>query len=469
MRKKKEQKLSVRLSLIYTVLFFIIINLFGAWMIFDVHHTELDMAVFDADSRVMDLLHTLENSTLPKGEGREDFLQERLVSLLGGIITTTNGAEIWNADGTPAASSVARSLPVTEELLHPDDMLMQKIVRDEQHTELLVSGSFSFADQEYVLIVSTDISEIDQAKRRYISRLLLFDAAGGFLIAFLILWLSGRVARPLAELSRKVDAIAAGNYQEELKEDSGILEVNNLSHSVSLMQGQISERIHDLKEKNEEQERFIGSLTHELRTPLTTIIGYSSLLKGKAEDPALETGLDQIHKSGVRIQSLTESLIRLLTIDQDPLDLQEVDLNHVLSECVEAMQTKAEQNGVSLSMEGTDAPVLAATDPGLLSILITNLMDNAVKAVDGCPQKNVTAALRNHAIVIADTGKGIPEEDQKKIFEPFFMVDRSHKHTYGGFGLGLAICARIRDVLDLKLDLQSEVNKGTVITVSFPH
>lgn len=468
MSNLKVQKLSVRLSVVYTVLFFIIINLFGAWMISDVHRTERVMVQFEADSRVMDLLHVLENSSLPAGESKEDFLQEKLISQLGGSITTINGAEIWNAEGKPVASSLARSLPETEDLLFPGDLLMQKTVEEAGRTELLVSGAFTFANDDYVLIVSTDVSQIAQAHERYIGRLLLFDAAGGILIVLLILWLSGRVARPLIELSNQVDAIAQGNYQEVLKQDSGIIEVNHLSRSVSLMQQQISEQIGSLKEKNEEQERFIGSLTHEIRTPLTTIIGYSSLLQAKVQDPAMQEGLQQIHKSGVRIQLLTESLIRLLTVDHESLQLQEVDLCRILQECVESLQAKADAAGVLLQLEGTQEPTAVVTDAGLLSILVTNLIDNAIKAVDGCTEKKVTVSLANRSIIVADTGKGIPDEDQKKVFEPFFMVDRSHKHTYGGFGLGLAICARIRDVLHLSLKLQSKVPEGTRITVFFP-
>lgn len=453
-------KLSTKLALIYSILFFAVINLFGAWMIFDVHHTELTNAAFDANDQTSNLVNLLENS--PSGS-----LTSNLMNAFSGMTAYTRGAEVVDADGKVAASSLTRTLDVTEEMLSPGDVLIQKVQRNASGDDLLISSALQYQGKSYVLIYVTDITKIYQARRRYVRSLLLFDAIGGVLIAALILLISRGISRPLADLTARVNRIAGGDFTASLPSAAAITEVQELSRSVGIMQGQIAERIHELQQKNEEQERFIGSLTHEIRTPLTSIIGYSSLLIGNSSDPQTKESLQMIHASGVRIQELTQSLIRLLTVDREELRREPTDLRALCSDVLRQYVQKAEEKGVTLAAEYHGSSE-AITDPGLLSILLSNLVDNAIKAVDGCEEKKVVLSCSEGRVMVCDTGKGIPKEDISKIFEPFFMVDRSRKHSLGGFGLGLAICAKIRDALRLQMEIQSEVGKGTEVTVQFP-
>lgn len=498
-------KLSSKLSIVYSLLFFAVINLFGIWMIFDVHKTELRSVTFDANDQTMNILHVLgeeggeisaeycetEQSTEPevfsesvkkqtsgsgqsetgKGQTEEQarhILGRRLLSVLGGAKATRRGAEIRKEDGSLLFTSLWKDLNVTEELMNPGDMLIQDIQKNGDETDLLVSGSFVYGDEPYILIYTTDITDVYKAQRRYIGSLLIFDAIGGVLIAIFIMIISKGISKPLSSLTESVNQIAAGDLEVKLPEDGDTAEVRQLSVSVGIMQEQIRNRIGELQERNEEQERFIGSLTHEIRTPLTSIIGYSSLLGPFAKDPQMKEGLSMIHSGGVRIQKLTESLIRLLTVDKEEIKPEPTDLRELCDKVAEQYKLKAEEKGITLTVRADKAESMVSTDAGLASILISNLVDNAMKATWDCQIREVEIICNGSSVTVKDTGKGIPREEISKIFEPFFMVDKSRKHTYGGFGLGLAICAKIKDVLGLKMEIQSQVGIGTEVTVQFP-
>ena len=205
-------------------------------------------------------------------------------------------------------------------------------------------------------------------------------------------------------------------------------------------------------------------MTHEIRTPLTSIIGYSSLLLPRAPEGPVREGLTQIHSGGLRIQSLTESLIRLLTLEKDPVQAEEIDLPAFLQKTAEAYALRLKEGDIALSIEGEGT---AVTDPGLLSILVSNIIDNAIKAMADSDEKKLTLFSAPSKLIVTDTGRGIPADDIEKIFEPFYMVDKSRKHSLGGFGLGLAIVSKIRDVLGLTLSIESKPGKGTSVTIQF--
>lgn len=463
-------KLATKLTVAFTGLFFVIVSLFGIYMVASAFHTELDNAIYEANDRVTSIMTVLktgaaqeaQKSDARTNETAAEILQERLLTASGGAYAYSRGSEIRNDQGEKIASSLRRSLTISEDMLLPGDMLMQAIQKNGQERDLIVTGQFSYAGANYTLVNLTEITNIYSARFSYIRDLILFDTIGGAIAAICILMLSRSVTRPLTILAGSVDRIAEGDYSASLPEDCGITEIRTLSHSVKEMESQIASRISELEQKNEEQERFIGSLTHEIRTPLTSIIGYSSLLSMKAEDPAMKSGLSQIHSAGNRIQDLTKSLVGLLTIGKDAPEMKELKLEELLKEAANQYQIKAEQFGAEVTVAGTGS---AVTNPGLLSIVVSNFLDNALKAVDGQPERRVNLSCEDRLITIADSGCGIPEEDLEKVFEPFYMVDKSRKHRYGGFGLGLAICAKIRDVLGLEYEITSKVEKGTTICI----
>ncbi|MEE3481023.1 MAG: HAMP domain-containing sensor histidine kinase [Lachnospiraceae bacterium] len=461
-------KLATHLAIVYSVLFLVIINLFGGMMVFSAYREEMQNAVYEANDQTASLTNVLGAVPDASEHTRDrEMLSNRLGTYYGGLSTHTRGAELWTDDmNTLIATSLRREI-LRPEGFHVTEGELSHWVQHYSGTryELLVAGTFDFNSSGYTLIYTTDVTYIYTDRQTYIRNLLLFDLLGGLLIVFAILLISKSITRPLSRLTDQADRIAGGDYTTALSEESNITEISELSRSVGIMQGQIEERIATLEEKNEEQERFIGSLTHEIRTPLTSIIGYASLLLPKAEEGPMKEGLRQIHSGGLRIQSLTESLIRLLTVEKEPLVPEEIDLPAFLQKAAEGYTLRLKEAGITLTMEGSGT---AVTDPGLLSILVSNIMDNAIKAMADSSEKRLTLVSSPSELTITDTGRGIPSDDMEKIFEPFYMVDKSRKHSYGGFGLGLAIAAKIRDALGLTLSISSAPGKGTSVRIHFP-
>ena len=460
-------KLATRLSIVYSALFLVVINVFGAFLIFSVYRTEVSNAVYEANDQTASLTNVLSAPPgLSETASDEEVLSGRLSTYYGGLNASTRGASIRYADGKQEiASSLTRELILPEGLTPVSGELSHRIqnYRGNRY-ELLVVGAFDFNGSSYSLVYTTGVTYIFTDRKAYIRDLLLFDAVGGLLIVLVILLISKSITRPLSRLTEQTDRIADGDYTTALPEESKIAEIRGLSRSIGIMQSQIEERIATLEEKNAEQERFIASLTHEIRTPLTSIIGYSSLLLPRAPEGPVREGLTQIHSGGLRIQSLTESLIRLLTLEKDPVQAEEIDLPAFLQKTAEAYTLRLKEGDIALSIEGEGT---AVTDPGLLSILVSNIIDNAIKAMADSDEKKLTLFSAPSKLIVTDTGRGIPADDIEKIFEPFYMVDKSRKHSLGGFGLGLAIVSKIRDVLGLTLSIESKPGKGTSVTIQF--
>lgn len=212
---------------------------------------------------------------------------------------------------------------------------------------------------------------------------------------------------------------------------------------------------------------FTANVSHELKTPLTAILGSSELLQSgvvKPEDVPRFVG--HIRQEAARLLSLIEDIIRLSQLDEGmELQLETADLSVLTRDAVQELQEKAERAQVQLHLQ-TDVCV-RQTVPRLVHEIVFNLVENAIKYNAAGGSVNVT--LRAEGVLeVKDTGIGIPVEHQERVFERFYRVDKSHSRQTGGTGLGLSIVKHACSTLGAAIQLQSEVGKGTVITVTFP-
>lgn len=494
-------KLRNQMTMHFSLLVFFVLNVFGVLMIQTVFHQELETEEYRIYEVFTNIEYILENGTAEENLdeampelgswNKEDtdenqntvsidkklsalqhqkILKRRLYAAFGGMAANSRGAVLYDGDGNVVATTLRHTLSVPEDMFLPGEDLEHHIVNGNPQ-ELLVSGEINDQGNRMTLVYSSDISEIFDARRKYLKWLLLFDVVGGTALLLLISFISGKITKPLQRLTEQADAIAAlanadtiGSELQDRKA-STIEEISRLSSAINTMQEEIEKRITELEEKNEEQERFIGALTHELRTPLTAIIGYASLFEARATDEADKAAFREIHQNGKRLQGLSEALMRLLTISKDSPEYGKIDLRELCEEAAGAYQKRIDEWGVHLTIEGA---ATVASDHDLLLILVSNLLDNALKAVKEKERKEIIIQVSSQSLSVTDMGKGIPKDDIKKIFEPFFMVDRSRKRTYGGFGLGLAISAKIRDALHLDIKVESDEGKGSRFTIVFP-
>lgn len=226
------------------------------------------------------------------------------------------------------------------------------------------------------------------------------------------------------------------------------------------------------KQRSEELRReFTANVSHELKTPLHAILGYSELMKSGMAAPEDMCGFsEKIYTQAKRLLALVEDTLRLSRLDEGAQDLQktQLDLLEAARHGVGELSGPAELGNIRLELEGE--PVQICAIPQLVSAIIFNLTDNAVKY--SRPGTAVTVRVEDRGqwaqLTVADRGIGIPQEYRERVFERFFRVDKSHSKEVGGTGLGLSIVKHAAAILGADVELESQVEKGTTVTVKFP-
>ena len=229
----------------------------------------------------------------------------------------------------------------------------------------------------------------------------------------------------------------------------------------------------DISEKafaERNRREFTANVTHELKTPLQSIIGSAELLESglvKPEDTSRFVGT--IRKEATRLVNLIDDIIRLSQLDENcEPPAETVDLAEVATEVLEALKPFAEQRKVKLSLSGESCTILGVRR--YLYEIIYNLCDNAIRynKENGSVSVCIGKEKEKNVISVSDTGIGIPPEHQSRIFERFYRVDKSHSKATGGTGLGLSIVKHALQYHNGKIELTSEAERGTAITVKLP-
>ena len=215
---------------------------------------------------------------------------------------------------------------------------------------------------------------------------------------------------------------------------------------------------------------FTANVSHELKTPLQGIIGSAELLEnGLVKQEDVPRFIGHIRSEAQRLVTLIGDIIRLSQLDEgEPMPAEPVELLALAREAAESLQSAAAARNVTITVEGE--PVELTGVRRLLYEIVFNLCDNAVKynTDGGRVQVTVTKENETAAVTVRDTGIGIPPDQQDRVFERFYRVDKSHSKASGGTGLGLSIVKHAVQYHHGAIHLQSEVGKGTEIRVTFP-
>lgn len=214
---------------------------------------------------------------------------------------------------------------------------------------------------------------------------------------------------------------------------------------------------------------FTANVSHELKTPLTAISGYAELLEnGMVEEERKPHFYQEIRKNAERLFSLINDIIRLSELDRskEEPDFMEMDLYECVRDCMEALRMSAQKRKIELEFVGESCQIRGNQD--MIRELTENLVQNAIKYnVTGGKVRVEVKKKERPVLFVTDTGIGIPLEDQKRIFERFYRVDKSRSRSIGGTGLGLAIVKHIVELHHAKIDLDSMVGVGTSIQIIF--
>lgn len=218
------------------------------------------------------------------------------------------------------------------------------------------------------------------------------------------------------------------------------------------------------------RKEFSANVSHELKTPLTSISGYAEIMKSglvKAED--MIGFSERIYNEASRMITLVEDIIKLSRLDEERVELEkeDVDLYELAREVCSRLSLPAEKKHVRIDISGE--PVVYYGIRQILSEMIYNICENGIKynKEGGTLHVWVGDTLQGKKVIIRDTGIGIPKEEQERIFERFYRVDKSHSKQSGGTGLGLSIVKHGAMLHHAEIKVESELGKGTKVEIIF--
>ncbi len=269
--------------------------------------------------------------------------------------------------------------------------------------------------------------------------------------------LTKNLMAPIEKVSKDLENAATIQSETEYKELVPFLNTIRLQHESVLAA---------VKSRQD----FTANVSHELKTPLTAISGYAELIENNMVDEKQRIGFaGEIRKNADRLVSLINDIIRLSELDHsdDTKGFEQVDLCKIAKECVDNLGVSAAKQNIQLNFDGTECKMHGNSH--MLVELIENLCQNAIRYNNPGGTVNVTVHKLGGKTVLTveDNGIGIPKDQQERVFERFYRVDKSRSKETGGTGLGLAIVKHIVELHDAKITLDSEVGHGTTIKVEF--
>ena len=230
--------------------------------------------------------------------------------------------------------------------------------------------------------------------------------------------------------------------------------------------------IFDITEKSDSENRrreFTANVSHELKSPFHSIMGSAELIEnGLVKKEDMPKFIGNIHSEATRLLTLINDIIKLSKLDEGTtLSEQDFDLYSLVKENIEVLKSSAEKKNISVSFKG-ESLMMKSMKP-LVSEIVYNLIDNAIKynVENGSVEISISRDKNNIILSVSDTGIGIPEEYQERVFERFYRVDKSHSKETGGTGLGLSIVKHAVQDIGADIKLESRCGKGTAVTVRF--
>lgn len=278
--------------------------------------------------------------------------------------------------------------------------------------------------------------------------------------------LSRRFVQPILEIDP-----ASGD------EVAPYVELDPLVTRLNEQHAELMHRMREVQDAADLRREFTANVTHELKTPIASIQGAAELIRdGIAKKKDVPGFAGRIYDDARRLSSLVSDILTLSKLDDSERNgdqelfepSERVDLLSIARDAVDRLGPKARKAGIEVSVGGVASPIRG--NSRLLDELVTNLCDNAIRynRVGGKVYVWVLPQEGRTALRVSDTGIGIPAEAQGKVFERFYRVDKGRSRDMGGTGLGLAIVKHAAAYHGAEISLESEVGKGTTITVLFP-
>lgn len=297
-----------------------------------------------------------------------------------------------------------------------------------------------------------------------------------FVIAFFFVWLMSKrmadsILKPLQEISAVIRKADFGKEKIEFQNYS-YSELQEITDALQTMNNQIAKNLENLEREKQIRQEFFTNASHELKTPLTSIRGYSELLRQHAiTDPdQIDHCLDCVLKESDHMTKLINDILTISKLEAKDYVVQKshIKLKDLLENVLNSLSVQAKAMNLDIDASCENVTVYANLDH--IQGILYNLISNAIKynKPNGKVIIIIKERLDNILIKVMDTGIGISKEDQEKVFQRFYRVDKQRSKIVAGTGIGLAIVKHIVQFYNGSISLKSKENEGTSIEISLP-
>ncbi|WP_302955210.1 sensor histidine kinase [Faecalitalea cylindroides] len=297
-----------------------------------------------------------------------------------------------------------------------------------------------------------------------------------FVIAFFFVWLMSKrmadsILKPLQEISAVIRKADFGKEKIEFQNYS-YSELQEITDALQTMNNQIAKNLENLEREKQIRQEFFTNASHELKTPLTSIRGYSELLRQHAiTDPdQIDHCLDCVLKESDHMTKLINDILTISKLEAKDYVVQKshIKLKDLLENVLNSLSVQAKAMNLDIDASCENVTVYANLDH--IQGILYNLISNAIKynKPNGKIIIIIKERLDNILIKVMDTGIGISKEDQEKVFQRFYRVDKQRSKIVAGTGIGLAIVKHIVQFYNGSISLKSKEDEGTSIEISLP-
>jgi signal transduction histidine kinase len=308
------------------------------------------------------------------------------------------------------------------------------------------------------------------ASRRVVIGFAFGTIALALLLGYVISW---SLIDPVRRMDRRLREIASGDFSHHIEVPNRD-ELGALAANLNRMNDELQQVYRQLAAASEHKSRFLASMSHELRTPLNAVLGYTELIidgiYGESP-PQIREVLERIQHSGRHLLGLINDVLDLSKIETGQLTLvmQEYSLPDLVRAAMTAVESLAAERHLTLSADLAPELPRGRGDPRRLTQVLLNLVGNAIKFTEeGEVRIRASAADGQFVVAVVDTGPGIPEADQRRIFEEFQQADAGGGRSKGGTGLGLAIARRIVELHGGRMGVESQTGAGATFWFEVP-
>ncbi|NNG27244.1 MAG: response regulator, partial [Ignavibacteriaceae bacterium] len=358
------------------------------------------------------------------------------------VVENKESIEISSGDALPVVSTGLLDLEIKHLVILP-------IIYNNSVTSVLILGSVVKPDDE----VNEYLSKIKEQLAVGLTNAKALTQLENFIAE--LKELNSEYQKQNVQIKKQHDSLST--LHSELKEQAAELEVQKQK----------------AEESTEVKSQFLASMSHELRTPMNSILGLTELILEKADfNGKNKERLEVVLSSGKRLMTLINDILDLSKIEAGKMEIREEDtlVEELIEEVANSINPLVLNKKIGFNIvRDTNTKIIIHADRGKIVQVLINLLGNAVKFTDeGSVSLQISTVKDMLKFDIKDTGIGIPDDEQKYIFEEFRQVDGSTTKKYGGTGLGLAVCKKIADLLNGEISVTSKAGEGSTFSFTVP-